>query len=338
MSGPGPMRPQAFRTRITELFGIRHPILCGGLQWLADARYVAAAVNAGAMGFITCMSFPDDVEAFRREVRRCRELTGGKPFGVSIPISRREGVNARLDAYVDVVVQERVAFVETSGDSPRALLPRLKDAGCVVMHKVPAIRYALSAQKLDVDAICVISAEAGGHPGLFLVPQIIQAPLAADAIAKPLVLGGGMSTGRHLASALAFGADAILLGSRMVVAEEVWADRAYKQHVVSIDETAHRLVMQTFRNPHRVLDNETSRAVEALEARGVAEFSEYAPHVAGRLARAAYESGDVSRGMIDMGPSAVFATRIEPLEAIVDGLVDEALRAAERIAALRAGA
>jgi NADH:quinone reductase (non-electrogenic) len=329
------MRATVFETRITELFGIRHPILCGGLQWLADARYVAAVVNAGGMAFITPISFPDDPEAFRREVQRCRELTSGRPFGASLPISRRLGANDRLTPFLDVIVDEQVRFIETSGDTPERLLPRLKDAGCTVIHKVPGVRYAVSAQKLAVDAITVIAAEAGGHPGTLMVPQIIQAPLAADAVSKPLVLGGGMSTGRHLATALAMGADAILLGSRMVVAEEIWAHRAYKEHVLSIDEHANRLLMKTFRNHHRVLDNDTARAVEQLEHDGIADFAAYEPHVQGKVAREAYATGDVSRGMLDMGPSGVFAREIKPVDAIFDEILDEAVRACERLDRLR---
>jgi nitronate monooxygenase len=325
------MRSQIFKTRITELFNIPHPILCGGLQWLADARYVAAVVNAGGMGFITCMSFPDDPEAFRREVQKCKDLTGGKPFGVSVPISRRLGANDRLNPYLDIIVDEGVRFIETSGDSPERLLPRLKAAGCIVIHKAPGIRYALSAQQLPVDAITVVSAEGGGHPGTLMVPQIIQGPLAADALSKPLALAGGMSTGRHLISALAMGADAILMGSRMVVAEEIWAHRAYKEHVVGIDENANRVVMKTFRNHHRVLDNETSRAVEQLELQGIQDFAQYQPHVDGELARQAYASGNFNRGMIDMGPSGVFAREIKPVEAIIDEILDEASLARQRV-------
>jgi NAD(P)H-dependent flavin oxidoreductase YrpB (nitropropane dioxygenase family) len=325
------MRQQVFKTRITELFGIDHPILCGGLQWLADANYVAAVVNAGGMGFITCMSYPDDPSQFRLEVQKCRELTGGKPFGVSVPISRRLGPNDRLKPFIDVIVEEKVKFIETSGDSPAVLLPRLKDAGCIVIHKAPTVRFAVSAQKLDVDAISVIAAESGGHPGTQMTPQIIQAPLAADVVKKPFALGGGMSTGRHLVTALAMGADAVLLGSRMVVAEEIWAHRDYKDHVVSIDENANRVVMKIFNNHHRVLDNETSRSVAALESEGVEDFNRYSQLTSGQLAKAAYASGDTRTGMLDIGPSAVFAREVQSVEAIFDEIIDEAVVAFNRV-------
>jgi NAD(P)H-dependent flavin oxidoreductase YrpB (nitropropane dioxygenase family) len=139
------VRPQLFRTRITDLFEIRHPILCGGLIWLADAAYVAAVVNAGGMGFITALSFPDGAERFREEVRKCRSLTAGKPFGVSLALSGRPNVNERLFPYINVIREEKVAFVETSGGNPSQFVGSLKEAGCIVIHKVPAVRYALSA-------------------------------------------------------------------------------------------------------------------------------------------------------------------------------------------------
>lgn len=329
------MRRQVFQTRITDLFGIRHPILCGGLMWLADARYVAAAVNAGAMGFVTALSFPDDPDGFRRELAKCRELTGGKPFGVSLAMTDRSGVNERLEPYVDAVIAERVRFVETSGGNPTRFIPRLKDAGCVIMHKVPAVRYAVSAMRLGVDAIAVVGAEAGGHPGVYMVGNIVQGVLAADAITLPLVLGGGMGTGRHLVTALAMGADAIMVGTRMLAAEEIWAHRAYKERVLAANELDSTVIMKSFRNNRRVLINESSRAVEALEAQGVTDYEPYRPHVAGALSKRAYETGDVARGILDLGPAAAFVDRIEPVESIIDRLIDEAVDAGKRLDAMR---
>jgi NAD(P)H-dependent flavin oxidoreductase YrpB (nitropropane dioxygenase family) len=330
------VRPQVFRTRITDLFGITHPILCGGLFLLSDARYVAAAVNAGCMGFITALSFPDDPEGFRREIRRCRALTRGKPFGASLAFSARPGADDRLAPYVAVIAEEGVKFVETSGGNPARFLPALKEAGCTVIHKVPAVRYALSAQRLGVDAIAVVGGEAGGHPGIYMVGNIVQAALAADAVRLPLAIGGGMGTGRHLVAALAFGADAVLLGSRMLTASEIWAHEAYKRRIVEANELATRVVMKSFRDNHRVLDNDSARAVEELEKAGVSDFEAYREHVSGRVTRAAYETGDCSKGMIDLGPAAVFAREIKPVEAIVDELIDEALQSLGRLQSLDA--
>ncbi len=321
------MREQVFKTSITDLFGIRHPILCGGLQWLADARYVAAVVNAGGMGFITCLSYINEPERFRAEIQRCRELTEGKPFGVSISIARRPDVVELLTPFIKITLEERVPFIETSGNNPTWLLPQLKDAGCIVIHKAPAIRYALSAQREGVDALTVISGEAGGHTGQFMVGQIVQGPLAADAIHKPLALGGGMGDGRHLITSLAMGAGAMMLGSRMVVAEEIWAHQAYKKHVTTLDEMGSRIVMSSFGKQHHVLDNEAARQVAVMEAQGIDDFEAYRPLVTGLRVKEAYTSGDYSSGMIDMGPAGVFAREIKPVEAIFDEIIDDAVAA-----------
>ena len=329
------MRDQVFRTRITDLFGIRHPILCGGLFLLADARYVAAAVGVGGMGFITALSFPDDPEDFRREIRKCRTLTGGKPFGVSLAFSARPGMEDRIAPYVAIAAEERVRFVETSGGNPSRFLPILKEAGCIVMHKVPAVRYAETAQRMGVDAICVVGAEAGGHPGIYMVGNMVQAALAARTLTLPLAIGGGMGTGSHLVTALAMGADAILVGSRMLAAREIWAHPAYKERVIGASENDTRVVMQIFRDNHRVLDNEAARAVAALEAAGERDFAAYRALVSGRSTRMAYETGDLSRGMIDLGPAVAFVTESETVEAIFDRLIDEAVAAADRVTALR---
>ncbi|HEY8442763.1 MAG TPA: nitronate monooxygenase [Xanthobacteraceae bacterium] len=330
------MRPQLFRTRTTQLFGIRHPILCGGLIWLADASYVAAAVNAGGMGFITALSFPGNPERLRAEVRKCRTLTEGKAFGVSLAFSARPNVNDRLLPYIDIIREEKIPFVETSGGNPAPFLPMLKEAGCIIIHKVPAVRYALSAEKMRVHAITVIGGEAGGHPGTYMLGNMVQAPLAADAVKLPLAVGGGMATGRHLVTALAMGADAILLGSRMLSASEIWAHPRYKERILAANEFDNGVAMKIFRRHHRVLDNEAARAVEDLETRGIADFESYRSLVSGRATRGAYETGDLSQGMLDLGPAGVFAREIKPVEAIFDELIDEAISALERLERLNA--
>ena len=330
------MRASVFDTRITRLFGIRHPILCGGLMWLADGRYVAAVVNAGCMGFITARSFPD-VGAFGAELDVCAALTEGKPFGVNISVSRQPGVNEMLKPHVDLLCERGVRFVETSGSSPSHILPQLHEAGVKVLHKVPAVRYALAAQRDGVDAIAVVGAECGGHPGFMMVGSMIQGTLGPMKLDVPVVLGGGIGTGRQVAAALMMGCDGVLLGTRMVVSEEIWAHPDYKRRVVEGDGSDSAVVMQLFKRHHRVLDNEAARAVMDLERRGVEDFSAYEPHVRGTRTREAYASGDVRQGMLDYGQAACFATAVEPVEAIVDGLIDDAAAAMRRFEGLRIG-
>lgn len=326
------MRDQLFKTRITEFFGIRHPILCGGLMWLADGRYVAAVVNAGAMGFITAWSFPDPDE-FRRQIRLCRELTGGKPFGVNISVSRRPGVMEMLKPHVKIAIDEGIRFVETSGSSPAPILPQLRDAGIKVIHKVPALRYAMTAIREGVDAVALVGAECGGHPGFQMIGTVVQAAHAAN-LEVPVVVGGGVGTGRQVAGLLAMGADGVILGTRMIVAEEIWAHADYKRRVVEGDGTDSVVVMSTFKLNHRVIDNEAARQVLALEKAGITDIAAYQPLIAGTEVRKAYESGDWSTGMIDYGQAVAFAKKIEPAETIIDGLIDDAARALRRLAGL----
>ena len=324
------MRPPLVTTRLTQLFGIRHPLFCGGLIWLADARYVAAVVNAGGMGFITALSFPDP-EEFRKQIQLCRELTQGKPFGVNLSVSRRPGVNERIRPHIDVVIQENVRFIETSGSNPVELLPRLKDIGCIVMHKVPYLKYAESAVRSGVDAISVVGGEAGGHPGPLLMGTMVQAGLGAERIDVPWAIGGGIGSGRQLIAALAMGADGVLLGSRMLAAREIWAHEDYKRQIIAGDGTESRIRMTVFRDHHRVLDNETSRSVAGLEAQGITDFEQYRSHVDGRLARHAYETGEIERGMIDYGQSVAYVDKSESVEEIFDQMIDDAARALRRL-------
>lgn len=329
------MRPQVFRTRITDLLGIRHPILCGGLMWLADARYVAAVVNAGGMGFVVAAPYPDP-ERFRDELRLCRELTAGAAFGVNLSISRQLSTEAQLKRHVGIVLEEGIRFVETSGSSPEPILPALREAGIVVIHKVPAVRYAVSAERAGVDAVIIVGAECGGHPGTYMIGSMVQAADGPRRLRVPCVIGGGIGTGRQLLGTLAMGADGILMGSRMLVASELSAHPDYKAHIAAGDGTESRVVMQVFRNHHRVLDNDAARAVAALEARKVEDFAAYAEHVRGTDTRHAYASGDLRRGMIDYGQSVCFAEKEQSVEAIFDEIIDDALAARDRLAATSA--
>jgi nitronate monooxygenase len=325
------MRDTLFRTRITELLGIRHPILCGGLgPGVSDAAYVAAVVNAGGMGFIMALGWSDP-ESFRAELRKCAELTGGKSFGVNLYISRQAGGVERAKEQIRVLCEEKVSCVETAGASPEPVIPILREAGIKIIHKVPAVKYALTAARLGVDAIAIVGAECGGHPGIYQIGSMVQAAHGPQAISLPIVIGGGIGAGRQIAAAIAMGAEGVVLGSRMLVAEEMWIHRKYKEMVVAADGTESVVVKKAIRDHHRVYNNDSARAVLELDDRKVTDFEQYRPHVMGSLAREAYRTGDPSKGMLDFGPAVVFADRIEPVEAIFDRLLDDAVAALERL-------
>jgi nitronate monooxygenase len=327
------MTQAVFRTRITELFGIRHPILCGGLMWLANADYVGAVVNAGGMGFITPRSFPD-AAAYRAELRRCRAITGGRPFGVNLYVSARPEANRELETFLAIAIEEGVEFVETAGFSPKAFLPAIKDAGMKVIHKCTTLRHALSAERAGVDAITILGMEAGGHPGSGMIGAMVQGATVPAALQVPVVLGGGMGTGRQLVAALALGAEGMLMGSRMTVAAEVWAHQDYKHQVDALDQTGTRIVMSTFNNDERVMDNRRAREIAALEAEGVDDFARYQPLLQGSNQRAVYESGDWEGGALPLGQSCVFTDGIKPVAQIFTQIMDEARRMQARLGAI----
>jgi NADH:quinone reductase (non-electrogenic) len=330
------MRAPAFRTRITELLGIRHPILAGGLgPQVSDARYVAAVVNAGGMGFIVGAGFPEPTE-FRAQLAMCRDLTEGKPFGVNLYISRQEGGVDRVKRQIDILEKEGgVACVETAGASPQQVVPLLQQAGIKVLHKVPAVRYAASVAKLGVDGVIVVGNDCGGHPGIYGISSMVQAAHAAQVLDLPLVIGGGIGTGSQLAAVLAMGADAIIMGTRMLVTEELWIHRAAKELVLRGDGTESVVVKKAIRDHHRVYRNTSAEAALALDDAHTTEFEPYRPHVMGALAHEAYRSGDTRKGMLDYGPAAVFADAIESAESIIDRLIDDARAASKRLRSLQ---
>ncbi|HSV45234.1 MAG TPA: nitronate monooxygenase [Ramlibacter sp.] len=332
------MRPQIFRTRITELLGIRHPILAGGLgPKVSDARYVAAVVNAGGMGFIVGAGFPEPAQ-FRAQLAQCRDLTEGKPFGVNLYISRQEGGVDRVKRQIDILAEGGVACVETAGASPEPVIPLLKQAGIKILHKVPAVRYAQSVAKLGVDAVIVVGNDCGGHPGIYGISSMVQAAHAAQVIDLPLVIGGGIGTGRQLAAVLAMGADAVVMGTRLLVTEELWIHDAAKELVLRGDGTESVVVKKSLRDHHRVFRNASAEAALALDDAKVTDFEKYRPHVMGALAHEAYLSGDTSTGMLDYGPAAVFADAVESAETIIDRLVDDARAASRRLESLQLAA
>ena len=328
------MRNQYFRTKITDLFKIKHPILCGGLMWLGNAEYAAAAVNSGGMGFITAKTFPDPAE-FKDELSKAWNLTSGQPFGVNLYQSMRPEENEVLNGHLKIALDSGVRHFETAGLPPTDFLPQLKEANSIVLHKVSTVRHAVSAaRKLDIDAVTIVGAECGGHPGLELVSSLVQAVVGPEQIEIPVVIGGGIGHGRQIAAVLGMGAEAVLVGTRVLVAEEVWSHPEVKKQVVNAGAADSTLVMASFRNTSRVMINEYALEVQKLEDEGIEDFEQYWDYVKGSNAFDAYKSGDWNKALLSMGQAAAFANTIVPMEEIFDTLIDEATAAIERISSL----
>ncbi len=329
--------PNGIATAITDLFGTRLPIVAGGLQWLANARYVSAAAKAGIMGFITAASFAD-LDDLRREIRLCRDLCEGAPFGVNVSMLPKLVQGERTDAVFDLVIEEGVRFVETSGRSPEAYLPKLKIAGIKVLHKVPAVRYAVKAEQIGVDAVTIVGAECGGHPGLDMIGSFVQGRMAADRLTIPYLIGGGVGTGAQIAAALALGAAGVVIGTRFLVADEIWAHGDFKEKLIVARETDTALILHSLRNTMRVLANETSEKVQAIEQAGNGSLETLLPLVAGRIGRAAYETGDWRNGALSVGQAVTFVDRREPLARIVARLEEEMRASLARLSGIVARA
>lgn len=310
-------------TRLTRLFGLAYPILGGGLMWLSDARYVGALTNAGCMGFITPRSF-DGEAALREQLRRCSEITAGRPFGVNLTLSARPQANAGVRASLETALEHGVRHFESAGYAPDALIRAIHEAGGIVIHKASSVRHALAAQAAGADAVALVGMEEGGHPGANELPTMLMGALATarGQFHVPLVLGGGIGHGSQIAAALALGADGVLMGSRFLVSDEVSAHAAYKNHLLGCDEHSTVRLLHTLGNTWRVLRNDTAAQVDAIERVGAADHAAFGTLLDSRVARdRCYGDGDWRGGMLSLGPAIGFATRTEPLAAIVEELI-----------------
>ncbi len=204
----------SFKTKLTEMLGIDYPILQGGMQWLARAEFVAAVSEAGCLGFITAASFPSKQE-LRDEIHKAKELTN-KPFGVNVSMLPGLAAEDMTEQYFEVIIDEKIPVVETSGRSPEPFVPPLKEAGIKLIHKVPAVRFAQKAQSVGADAVTIVGFECAGHPGMDDVTTFVLIPRAAETLNIPVIAGGGIANGRTMLAALALGAEGVVMGTRFV--------------------------------------------------------------------------------------------------------------------------
>jgi len=310
-----------FKTRITEMLGIQYPILSGGMQWLSRAEFVAAVGNAGGIGFITAESF-ETPEDLRTEIKKMHTLTD-KPFGVNISMVPEFGVPERSLQFCDVVVEEGVKVVETAGQSPKPLMPKLKDAGIKVIHKMTSIRHAESAQKLGVDAITLIGYGSGGHIGMDNVASFILIPMAVSRLDIPVVAGGGVCNGKGFLGAMAMGAEAVLMGTAFFATEECPVHDAIKQRLVQTRENETCLLLNSLQNPVRCVRNQLADECLALEEKN-ASFEEIINTVAGGKGKLAYDCGDAEISPIACGQIVGAIDEVKSVKAVIDDMIDEA--------------
>jgi NAD(P)H-dependent flavin oxidoreductase YrpB (nitropropane dioxygenase family) len=310
------------KTRITELFGIEHPIIQGGMHYVGFAELAAAVSNAGGLGIITGLTQKTPAD-LANEIARCRDMTD-RPFGVNLTFLPT--VTAPdYPGYVKAIIDGGVTIVETAGRNPQPVLPYFKDAGIAVIHKCTSVRHALKAQEIGCDAVSVDGFECGGHPGEDDVPNMILLPRAADELDIAFVASGGMADARSLVAALAMGAEGMNMGTRFIATQEAPVHERVKQAIVAASELDTRLVMRPLRNTERVLTNVAVERVLATEkARGAAlTFDDIMAEVAGVYPRVMID-GDMEAGAWSCGMVAGLIHDIPTCRELIERIMREA--------------
>lgn len=285
------------KTRATQILGIEHPVVQGGMQWVATAELAAAVSNAGALGIISALT-TGSPENLVREIRRCRELTD-RPFGVNLTILPSISPPP-YDEYRDVIVNEKVAVVETAGNNPGPFVDVFKAQGITTIHKCTSVRHALKAESLGVDIVSIDGFECAGHPGEDDVPGLVLIPAATARLRIPVLASGGIADGRGLVAALALGAEGISMGTRFMCTQESPIHPRIKDAIVAATELETELIFRPLRNTSRVASNSVSREAVGILANG-GVFEDVRNLVAGSRGRRVYTEGDPESGVWTVG-------------------------------------
>lgn len=309
------------KTRFTEEFGIKHPIVQGGMQWVGTAEMVAPVANAGALGFLTALTQPTP-EDLTKEIARCQEMTD-QPFGVNLTILPALKPPP-YEEYRQAIIESGIKIVETAGQNPAPHLPAFKEAGVKVLHKCTSVRHGVKAQSIGVDGISIDGFECAGHPGEDDIPGLILIPAAANQITIPMVASGGFGDGRGLAAALALGADGINMGTRFMCTKESPVHENVKKAMVDMDERSTNLIFRTLHNTARVARNSVSDEVVGIEAKGNAKIEDISHLVAGARGRIVFENGDTEHGIWSAGMIMGLINDIPSVEELVTRIVAEA--------------
>lgn len=308
------------KTRITELLGIDYPILQGGMFYVSTPELVAAVSNAGGMGFLSSAMYPEP-EAFQDALQKTRALTD-RPIGVNMSFLLDVNQREKMKAVIESCGDAGVTAVETSGVKPDFVEPLIHGAGLVHIHKVPAARYGISAEKCGVDAVSVVGFECGGHPGKDEKGTMVLIVEASRALSVPVIAGGGIVDGRGIAAALMLGADAVVMGTRFLASEEAPISEAHKQWLCAAGERSTVIVQKSVGNMARVANNAAARQCLAMEAQS-ANFEALQSVTAGARTLKAYQTGDVDDGINPVGQGVSLIREVKSVLAIVQELVAE---------------
>lgn len=309
------------KTRITDLFGIEHPVIQGGMQWVGYAELVSAVSNAGALGILTALTQPTP-EDLTKEIARTREMTD-KPFGVNLTVLPT--INPPpYEEYAQAIVGSGVKIVETAGRSPEPFMELFKEYDVKVIHKCTSVRHALKAQSVGVSAITIDGFECAGHPGEDDIPSLVLLPQAAEALDVPVAGCGGFSDAKSLVAALALGGEAIVMGTRFMATKEAGIHQNVKDKMTEADELSTNLMFRTMHNTARVFKNSISDQVVEIESSGSATFEDVKDLVAGQRGRVVFEEGDLEHGIWSAGISVARVKDVPSCKEMVSRLVSDA--------------
>ncbi len=309
------------KTRITDLFGIEHPVIQGGMQWVGYAELVSAVSNAGALGILTALTQPTP-EDLAKEIERTREMTD-KPFGVNLTVLPT--INPPpYEEYAQAIVGSGVKIVETAGRNPEPFMDLFKEYDVKVIHKCTSVRHALKAQSVGVSAITIDGFECAGHPGEDDIPSLVLLPQAAEALDVPVAGCGGFSDAKSLVAALALGGEAIVMGTRFMATKEAGIHQNVKDKMTEADELSTNLMFRTMHNTARVFKNSVSDQVVEIESTGTATFEDIKDLVAGQRGRVVFEKGDLEHGIWSAGISVARVKDVPSCKEMVSRLVSDA--------------
>jgi NAD(P)H-dependent flavin oxidoreductase YrpB (nitropropane dioxygenase family) len=310
------------QTRITELFGIRYPIIQGGMHYVGLADLAAAVSNAGGLGIITGLTQGTPAK-LASEIARCKDMTD-KPFAVNLTFLPSFEAPP-YDEYIAAIIDGGVKFVETAGRNPEAYLPALHKAGIKVIHKCTSVRHALKAERIGCAAVSVDGFECGGHPGEDDIPNMILLPRAAKELSVPFVASGGIGNAGQLVAALALGADGINMGTRFIATKEAPVHQKVKDAILAASELDTRLIMRPLRNTERVLTNQAvERIIEIERVKGPALKIEDIRALIGGAYPKIMGDGDMDAGAWSCGMVAGLIDDIPSCRELIDGMIAEA--------------
>jgi len=306
-----------FKTRLTELLGVKYPIIGGAMAYLSGGKLAAAVSNAGGFGLISAVTFSR--EELINEIRLCRKLTK-KPFGVNIALIHRDP--RKIEQDMDVVIEEGVNVIETAALNPEQFVERLKKKGVTVLHKCAAVRHAQTAERIGVDAVTLVGYDAAGHTGLDDLPLSIMIPLAVDSLKIPVIAAGGVGDGRGFVAALALGASGVQIGTRLMASKECPACDKFKEWLVQTEATDTVHVERSMNRAYRVRRNEAAEKVLEMEKRG-ADIFELLTYIGGEALQKVLFEGDVDAGVVACGPVAGLIKDVPSVKQIIDRMVKQ---------------